>query len=186
MPETMSPREKVAAFLKERDEACGVIEADDVEREESARLIIAALASSGDHAELIEEIALNLRSVSCDLENESSELRRYSDSLLKDAVRLEALIAENAALRIERDSYKSSESRHAMSAQLSRQCEAEAERKLAEAVGLLEPFVDAVECIDDDVRDSDHIWEQAAAMCISAGQLRAIRTFLSSKEAERG
>lgn len=53
MTPPMTPREKVAAFLKERDEACGVIDADDVERDESASLIITALASgSGDHAEL--------------------------------------------------------------------------------------------------------------------------------------
>lgn len=53
MTPPMTPREKVAAFLKERDEACGVIDADDAERDESAELILTALASgSGDHAEL--------------------------------------------------------------------------------------------------------------------------------------
>lgn len=49
-----SPLERVAAFLKERDEAVGVIDADDAERHESAGLIlgIIAAAPSGYLAEI--------------------------------------------------------------------------------------------------------------------------------------
>ena len=60
---------------------------------------------------------------------------------------LEALIAEVAALREENGGLAEAAARP--EARLLRATEAE--RKLAEAVGLVEPFVDAVECIDDDV-----------------------------------
>ncbi|WP_292224709.1 hypothetical protein [Brevundimonas sp.] len=122
-----------------------------------------ALASgSGDHAEL----ARNLRAFegSDDLGNGDFTVCEFG------ADSLEALIAENAALRgaDERTGELLAESNLRESRATVRATEAE--RKLAEARGLLErtdPFT--------------------SSLAVGAAELRqAIRTFLSSTEAERG
>jgi len=54
--------------------------------------------------------------------------------------------------------------------------------ELKEARGLLEPFAHAAPDLDDETGDHEHIWEQPAAMSISAGNLRAARAFLSKAQ----
>lgn len=58
----------------------------------------------------------------------------------------------------------------------------QAERQRDEAVGLLRPFAEAADNLDERTRDHDDIWEQPAAMSIDAGNLRDARTLLTSME----
>jgi len=56
-----------------------------------------------------------------------------------------------------------------------------AEAKLEEAAKVLEPFVEAAECIDaNDDYSSAPIWEHASAMNITIGDLRRARSFLAN------
>lgn len=206
MTHPLTPREKVAAFLKERDEACGVIDADDAERDESAGLVLTALASgSGDHAELADRL-MNVSLRWKDADQEREEASRA----------ITALIAESAALRGELDHVRSLHNRatdrsrhweiasinadnrateaerelseHRITADLLvstlKADKAEAERKLAEAVGLkhltdgqIFAAINAAVTITRDRNGVDN-----GAVCISPEKFR---TFLS-KEAERG
>lgn len=55
---------------------------------------------------------------------------------------------------------------------------------LAETLALLNPFVEAADDLDDRTRDDSNIWELPAAMSITAGDLRRLRTHLQ-KEASK-
>ncbi len=136
MTHPLTPPEKVAAFLKERDEAVGVVDADDAERLESADAILTALASgSGGHAELAHDI----RKLCVGHPHAKIAWPHYELHALAD--RAEALLAENAALRETADVTRADKK---MLLDLSVQNATratEAERKLAEAVGLLRDFL---------------------------------------------
>ncbi|MGU3457256.1 hypothetical protein ACLBV5_13190 [Brevundimonas sp. M1A4_2e] len=125
MPETMSPREKVAQII--RDKVSGPHFTDpshfvamEQDRFAAADAILAALASSGDHAELIEDATEALQIIDAFPSNQGEvegRITEKGDRLLASCTRdarlaLEALIAEVAALR---------------------ETNTEAERKLAEA-----------------------------------------------------
>ena len=138
MPETMSLREKVAAFLKERDEACGVIDADDVERDESAGLILAALVSSGDHAELASRFeALAVEASAARNLDGASSMMVDVQAIYDLIVSRNDIIAENAALRIDRNGSNRAETVAVHLADTMADRATEAERKLADAEALL-------------------------------------------------
>lgn len=131
----------------------------------AASAILTALASgSGDHAELARLVeSLRRGKVS---QGDRSRVATLS----------EALLAENAALRAERDQIRSlhdratDRSRHWEIASINADNRAtEAERKLAEAVGLVERSIDLM---TDEYADTKAYREE-------------VRTFLN-KEAERG
>lgn len=88
-----------------------------------------------------------------------------------------ALLAEISALRAERDDYFGMANR-------SEDAWHKAERKLAEAVGLLEPFAKLAD-EEGGYREDDRLAWGLNTADINWGDLRAARTFLS-KEAERG
>lgn len=180
MTQPMTPREKVEHHVKEAVLAASVdVPAKFAKRVEMRKMIsasttdaiLAALASgSGDHAELARLAEAVLHDPQYD---------GHSFAAAANPAAVLALIAEIAALTdaLERAGQYQTQFRNRAT---------EAERKLAEARGLLEPFSEAAENLDDDTRDHDHIWELPAAMTIDAGHLRVARTFLSSTEAERG
>lgn len=184
MPETMSLREKVAAVLDPE------IWADDMpvptraavtdfhaRRKASvikADAILAALASgSGDHAELARLAVVATDAASLGDGLQEAALTRFQAHANPATVL--ALLAENAALRGERDEANASATAWSRTVgemavigeDWKERC-VEAERKLAEAVGHVEQLVDRLHSI----RDSSIV-------------LIAARTFLS-KEAERG
>lgn len=176
MPETMSPREKVAAAVREASRSQWI----DGVRVGSAKwcnhltdAILAALASSGDHAELL-RVALQ----------DSHELTRRGlspDVRLNEAERLAitSLIAEIAALRADNADLRE----HRITADLLvstlKADKEEAERKLAEADKRNDRAADLMrQCTDPDR------FEGASTLNVYAN----MRAWLSdlSKEAERG
>lgn len=117
MPEAMSPREKVAELIYDR---LG-IGSDNESVEQVSGEILAALASSGDHAELAR------------LADEAAD---FGVPAKVDPAVLNALIAEVAALR-EDLNHKHEACQIAQDQAMENGSRArEAERKLAEAVGL--------------------------------------------------
>jgi len=173
MTHPLTPREKVASFLKERDEACGMIDADDAERDESAGLILTALASgSGDHAELAR--LADMADWMADGDPGANGSVLLSASVASEhASDLKGLLAEIAALRAAKWEVKHVDTMNDMVLMGLARDEAEtrateAERKLAEAVGLMR-----VTLGDLDRRD------------VTAETANRIDHFIS-KEAERG
>lgn len=215
MPETMSPREKVAA-LKTNDPTnpahrlasdlqAGHFAVGDA-RDDLIEVLsnlprYASLASSGDHAELarLAEAATPGTWAVCPSSSwvvgaegagalcvmQEPFLDRTADANVANAAFIAAanpatvlaLIAENAALRGERNEWRDtvrfnercwSEERGVMIDRAT-----EAERKLAEAVGHVKRLSDWIE------------HEVGAELPYAEGEEDA-RTFLSSKEAERG
>nr|MCB7500354.1 hypothetical protein [Enterobacter roggenkampii] len=161
MPETMSPREKVAHLIDNAP--------DHQTADELADAILAALASSGDHAELARAIdrllPITIQNTPDYAEVSFGECRAQAMTLEPETWlalnQLPALIAENAALRDRLETARIAREAH------NRQY-TEAERKLAEAVGHMSWM-------------SDHIH----AWAVTEERLSEINTFLS-KEAERG
>jgi len=157
MPETMNTREKVSEIID-----ANKYEAWTVDRAgQMADAILAALASgSGDHAEL----ALNAKAAQTwalgIYENREQAARRstFIDSDLPATVL--ALLAENAALRAERDG-------HFGMANRSEDAWLKAERKLAEADQVIRDIAETPYTGAD--------WPRSRAA-----------TYLASKEAERG
>jgi len=172
MPETMSPREKVERAIidvmkpHDADVTLGRVDL-------TADAILAALASSGDHAELVEDATEALQIIDAFPSNQGEvegRITEKGDRLLASCTRdarlaLEALLAENAALRAENT---------------------EAERKLAEAVGIASKLSTAISWLDypfiDNNTSEDELRLRVGFMMKDAEQPRA----MLSKEAERG
>ncbi|WP_298700913.1 hypothetical protein [uncultured Brevundimonas sp.] len=163
MPETMSPREKVADAVREASRS----QWNDGVRVGSAKwcnhltnAILTALASSGDHAELARELRKHQHRPVGSLRIDMSDVR----TILATFAAHDALIAEVAALReqvkFEKQVAYDENDRWQ-----------EAERKLAEAVGLLREWM-GTWFVDADSRGENAIADDT-------------RKFLS-KEAERG
>lgn len=183
MPETMSPREKVTDAVREASRS----QWNDGVRVGSAKwcnhltdTILAALASSGDHAELarLAEWRDRLRADPGRAAHFGSPYadkpmhngRTYWNSDLAEDIT--TLIAEVAALRGERDAYFGMANR-------SEDAWLKAERKLAEAMGLHERAAELMRQCTDPER-----FEGASTLNVYAN----MRAWLSdlSKEAERG
>lgn len=175
MPETMSPREKVAEQIYDR---LG-IGSENESVEQVSGEILAALASSGDHAELARlaeaaechwpavDIAIGGNLIAAD------PVGLFVGSMSPALVL--ALIAEVAALR-EDLNRKHEACQIAQDQAMENGSRArEAERKLAEAVGLLERI--------ENMRPATCETSLAHDMAQVASEYRI---FLSSKEAERG
>lgn len=60
---------------------------------------------------------------------------------------------------------------------------AEQKATIARLREALEPFANAVDCLDDPMRDTSEIWEHSSAMAITAGDLRRARTAISHEGA---
>lgn len=176
----ITPREKVTRLI---DDAPEHQTAD-----ESADAIITALASgSGDHAELAKEL------------RRADEYQPLGHDGWKAADAIEDLLAENAALRAARDD--ASASCTAWSRTVGEMASigegwkercVEAERKLAEAVGLLSEVADEFGCTIEQYHKNGPHWTSADGEMFDVGVIldrepiiERIRTFLN-KEAERG
>jgi len=187
MPEAMTPREKVAAAIREhiKVDATGlapaIASAFVVGVDQAADAILTALASgSGDHAELAGELRKHEHRPVGSLRIDMSDVR----TILATFAAHDALIAEVAALRGERDR---AEGRIRDLAAMFGVCDGgrylndwkarcdratEAERKLAEARGLLGEWLDTM-AVAPSGRNAIDIATDTD-------------TFLSSTEAERG
>lgn len=162
----------------------------------------AALASSGDHAELarLAEAATpgewELDGHQCLSAPDGTIVVDYSccsrgeweaNAAYLRAVqpsRVLALIAEVATLRGDLEKSEADRIRGVDDRMSWTRRALEAERKLAEAVGLLEPFAKLAD-EEGGYREDDRLAWGLNAADINWGDLRAARTFLS-KEAERG
>lgn len=187
MTQPMTPREKVAAAIREhiKVDATGlapaIASAFIVGVDQAADAILAALSGSGDHAELARAIdrllPIGIHNTPDYAEVYFGECRAQAMTMEPDTWlalnQLPALIAENAALR---DDVKVARADldHLEAHFRQRDFEAtEAERKLAEARGHIMRLADWIE------------HEVGAELPYAEGEQDA-RTFLSSTEAVRG
>lgn len=193
MTHPLTPREKVAAALDPE------IWADDMpvptraavtdfhaRRQAStvkADTILTALASgSGDHAELIEKLRFLQPCEDMAVSGYADVNVGKTSGAAADA--LEALLAENAALRVLADDAAKHSMRQTDKLLAEHDRATEAERKLAEAVQIMEPFARMAD-EEGGYREDDRLAWGLNRCDISWGDLRAARNFLS-KEAERG
>jgi len=181
----LTPREKVAQIIKEKVSGPHFTDpshfvAMEQDRFAAADAILTALASgsgdhsggvtdmigSGDHAELARLSRKAREEMTCEATTDA----------LCDGV--DALLAEIAALRARLETARFARVEHNRQFEEVRDRATEAERKLAEAVGLLRETIEPYEHISD-VRAFEVMRHGVAQKVV------AIRTFLG-KEAERG
>lgn len=226
MTHPLTPREKVAAFKEELERRCLML--GDAEYLSTYRAAmneayllaekmfgLTALASSGDHAELIDELrgesgdcpfcgcdpyhyvdnGVGMERVAVTCCDEGIAYFQHGDPVLtkqvdlrwKAAVTLEALIAEVAALRAQSDFYKRDNDVLMKNAWVSRATEAE--RKLDEAVEIASKLSAAISWLDypfiDNNTSEDELRSRVGFMMKDAEQPRD-RLSDINKEAERG